>query len=222
MRRMSSLALVLALALSMGGSAQAAFSWADLTEVDGTTVYGSLAVGSETVDVTITNSAGYGFVQTGGGTDYWTGAAYTVGGVDERPPASDIVALSGGGDITVTFSQAVTNPVLALVSWNGNVAEFGTEISFLSSGQGYFGNGTYTLNGAGTGFTGSGELHGLLELPGTFTSFTFSNTPEYWHGFTVGVQGLPAGDVPAVPVPAAVWLLGSGVVSFAGLRRRIR
>ncbi len=220
MKKRGLLVALLVLVTSMSMSAQASISWTDLTSVDGKTVYGSLVVDSQTVGVSVTNTASYAFVQTSGGTNWWDGSAYTIGSVNCAPPTSDLIALSTGGSVTVTFSQAVTNPILGLVSWNGNTVEFGTDISFLSYGQGHFGNGTPVINAGGTGFYGSGEVHGLLQVEGTFTSFTFTNTSEYWHGFTIGAEGLPPS--PSVPVPAAAWLLGSGLLSLVGLRRRIR
>lgn len=220
MKKMDLLGVALVFVAWMSVPAQAAISWADLTDVDGSTVHGSLVIDSQTVDVTITNSVNYSFVQTSGGTNYWTGTAYTIGAVNNAPPTSDIIALGTGGSVAVTFSEAVTNPVLGLVSWNGNTADFGTKISFLSYGPGFWGNGTPVINADSTGFSGSGELHGLLELPGTFTSFTFTNTSEGWHGFTVGAEGLVP-STPTVPVPAAAWLLGCGLLSLAALRRRI-
>ena len=43
-------------------------------------------------------------------------------------------------------------------------------LNILSYGQGYWGNGTPILNPAGTGFYGSGEVHGVIQLPGSFCS----------------------------------------------------
>jgi hypothetical protein len=39
-------------------------------------------------------------------------------------------------------------------------------------------------------FLGSGEVHGVVRLPGTFNSISFTHTSENWHGFTVGVLAL--------------------------------
>jgi len=190
--------------------------WTDWTTQGTQEVTGTMTIGSKTVDVTF--SGVYSFAQTSGGTNYWNPATpYLSPTVDNAPPASDIIGLSTGGSVTITFSEAVTNPLLALVSWNGNTVDFGEdEITFLSYGHGYWGNGTPVMNGDSTGFYGSGEVHGVLQVTGTYSSITFSHTSEGWHGLTVG-----AVDLAPVPIPAALWLFGSGLVGLVGLRRKI-
>lgn len=204
------------------GAQAAPVSWTDWTSQStaASTVSGSLQVGATTVGVTY--SGLYAFAQTSGGTNYWIPSApYTSATVSNPPPDPDIIALGTGGTKTITFSQAVVDPILALVSWNGNVTDFGTAIDVLSEGAGYWGSGTFAVNGAGTGFTGMGEAHGTIRLPGTFTSITFTDTTEYWHGFTIGVAGL-AGPPTGVPAPAPLGLLAAGLLALAGVRRATR
>jgi len=118
----------------------------------------------------------------------------------------------------------VIDPVLALVSWNGNTVDFGVPIEIVSFGAGFFGSGTPTLNGAGTGFFGSGEVHGIIRLPGTHNQITFSHTSENWHGVTVGIAGVasPSPPPPQVSEAAPLALLGSAVAAFgiAAVRRK--
>ncbi|OPY90278.1 MAG: hypothetical protein A4E72_00725 [Syntrophus sp. PtaU1.Bin208] len=201
--------------LSAAAVQAATVYWTDWTNAGTNTVNGTMTIGSETIDVTFSGT--YYFAQTSGGTNYWSpDTPYKSATVDNAPPASDIIGLGAGGTITITFSEAVTNPLLALVSWNGNTVDFGEdEITFLSYGQGYWGNGTPVMNGDNTGFYGSGEVHGVLQVTGTFTSITFTHTGEYWHGLTVG-----AVDLAPVPIPAALWLFGSGLVGLVGLKRK--
>ena len=193
--------------------------WTDWTSttVGAPGVLGTLNTGGSTVDVSFSGS--YLFAQTSGGTNYWNPSApYISSTVDNAPPGTDIIALNAGGTATITFSQAVQDPLLALVSWNGNTVDFGVPIEILDFGTGYWGNGTPILNAAGTGFFGSGEVHGVIELPGSYTSISFTHTSENWHGFTVGVFGL--GGPVGVPEPATMLLLGAGLIGLAAFGRK--
>ena len=202
-------------------SAQAVtVSWTDWTGAGGTQADGSLLVGATSVGVHYDGPII--FAQTGCGTNYWTEgspAPYTGGSVDNAPPGCDIVALSAGGLKTITFSEAILDPYIALVSWNGNVVEFSADIEIISQGAGFWGNGTMVLNADGDGFTGVGEVHGIIRLSGSFTSISFTDTSENWHGFTVGVAGL--GEPPIdTPEPGMLGLLGLGLMGMASMRRR--
>lgn len=201
--------------LALGSTASHAVpvSWTDWTASAPSQATGTLDVQGTPVGVAFSGT--WGFVQSSGsGINYWNPPGpYQSGLVDNAPPGTDIVALNTGGTATVTFSEPVRDPLLALVSWNGNTVDFGVPIEILSFGQGYWGNGTPVLNDSGTGFFGQGEVHGVIRLPGVHSAVEFTHTSENWHGFTVGVVGL--GTV--VPVPAAAWLFGSGLLGLAGL-----
>lgn len=215
---------LIATALAAALAAPAAFAapayWTDWTSEMSTAsgVAGSITSGANTVGVTFTGL--YSFAQLSGGTFYWTNPAiYTSATVDNAPATVDLIGLNRGGSKTITFSQSVHNPLIALVSWNGNVVDFGAPITVLSEGCGYWGCGTALLNAGGTGFTGAGEMHGVIELIGDFTSITFTDTSENWHGFTVGIQGLTDPGT-GVPEPTSLALIGGALAALALVRAK--
>ncbi|MGE0486514.1 MAG: PEP-CTERM sorting domain-containing protein [Gammaproteobacteria bacterium] len=193
-------------------------AWTDWQQGQGggTSAFGQMTVGANVIDVTLTSTSALFGVQTGTGTNYWSPDVYTLGTADNAPPAAEQVQLNAGGTITLTFSQAIENVYIGLISWNNNTVDFGTQMLVDSNGTGFWGGGTPLVNGSGTGFFGAGEVHGVVVLPGSFNSISFSHTGENWHGFTVGVAGLAQ----AVPEPTALSLLALGMTGFAARRRR--
>jgi hypothetical protein len=196
--------------------------WADWQSATTTTATGSLAT-STPISISFSSPSGFGFVQTGSGTNFWTepnpaSRPYTGGVVANAPPAAELVALSTAGPKTITFGQPISGLYLAIISWNGNAAQFNQPFQIISSGQGYWGSGTITL-GANNTFVGTGEPHGILYFPGTFSSLTFSDTSnEFWHGLSVGVEGL----APVVPEPStgAMFAIALGLAAALTARRR--
>ena len=203
----------------------ATVDWAAWTSTTPSTVSGTLMVGSTAVGVTY-SGAQYSFAQTNGsGTNFFVPTApYLSATVANAPSATDIVGLSDAGTSTITFSQAVVNPLIALVSWNGAVVTFGGgadtqayNVQYLSSGCGYWGCGSFTSTTSDS-FDGSGELHGVIELLGTYTSISFTDTTnEGWHGLTVGVEG---GLASTVPEPAGNVTLLAGLLALGLCARR--
>lgn len=214
MKRLASICIqsLCALALSAPAFATQVF-WTDWTTAPtAASAQGVIHLDNTSVEVSYTGTGNHAFVQTGTGTNYWVGNTYTQGEVDNAPLPSEMVALSAGGRVNITFSQPVVDPFMGLVSWNGNTVEFGQPISFDSFGAGYWGNGTPVINSAGSGFYGSGEVHGVISLKGTYSSLSFTHTSENWHGFTVGVS--------AVPEPATYWLFALGLGCLAPIARK--
>ncbi|MCC7449524.1 MAG: PEP-CTERM sorting domain-containing protein [Anaerolineae bacterium] len=211
------IAAALSLAMVATGANAVPFYWTDWTGGDldpgnGFMGQGTITTGSTSVSVTYTNPNGVGFYHSSGGIDYYTGGSgatspYTSALVDNRPTGTDIIALQYAGTQTLTFSQAIANPVFAFVSLNGNGYAFDQDFEILSLGGvdgnacGYWGCGgaskvvvdlgggnfEYQLNSNNVNGT---EPHGTLRFAGTFDTVSWrSRANEYWNGFTVGVQG---------------------------------
>ncbi len=244
--------VTVALLASANRAAAAPIFWTDWTGEDLCpgecfTAVGTITTPTTTVGVTYTNARGVGFYQPAGGTDYYTprtpvtDSPYTSAQVDNPPTDTDIIALQFAGNQTLTFSEAIANPVFSFVSLNGNGYAFlNQDFNILSLG-GVDGNscGFWGCGGAhkevvdiGSGNVEyrliadsvSAEPHGTLQFTGQFSELTWrSLTDEYWNGFTVGVQGTAQEVFPdnPVPEPGTMLLLGTGLTGlYARYRRR--
>lgn len=216
----------LVLGLSLVGSAASAAPviWANWTSanIGAGTASGFFDLAT---DITISYTGQMSFAQTSGGTNYWTqpnplSLPYVSPLVDNAPPASDIIALSAVGTRTLTFSAPVDNLFFAVVSLNGNGYRFNEDFTIVSSGQGFWGAGTFTKTNPSPGFFQlngvSGEPHGVIRFNRAVTSISWTaQSNENWNGFTVGTYG-------AAPEPGtlAVLLTGVGFLGAAGWRRR--
>jgi hypothetical protein len=144
-----------------------------------------------------------------------------VGGTVGNPPTppGGIIQLFGNTGLTdtITFSQAVTNPVMAIWSLGqgGDVAsfDFNESVSIESGGPSdeYTGGPIYSC---GINDICGAEGNGTIQFNGTFTSVSWTN-PSYenWYGFTVGVTSTP---LPSTWTMLIAGFIGLGFFAYRG------
>ena len=224
-------ALAAAAGLWAGATAAAPVIWVDWTSGSAgasgsaTGVIDLGPAGPDASDISVSYSGEIRFIQTAGGTNYWTGnpSPYVSAAVDNAPSTPDIIALSLPTSKTLTFSRPVNNLFFAVVSLNGNGYRFNEDFTIESFATGFWGNGTLTRQDLGNGtfqLNGSGEPHGVISFNRAVSSITWSSlTNEDWNGFTVGTYG--EAIVAPIPVPAALPLFAAGLGLLGWkLRRR--
>ena len=150
-----------------------------------------------------------------GSSNVWNLESSFVGGAVSQSPdeQGDVITLDGGntGLQTITFSETIENPIIAIWSLGrlDEVAtfDFSETPTFQAGGpNSSFGGNPLEVSGSTvSGFEGNGVV--LFE--GSFDSISFSSSPEFFYGFTVGTVGAIA-----VPEPSSGAIL---ILSFLTL-----
>jgi hypothetical protein len=154
---------------------------------------------------------------------YTPTSTFSGGTVSNTPAQADgILQIFGGtaaGTNTITFSQAVLNPVMAIWSLGqgGIMAQFNFGNAFtIQSGGPSAEYGGSTISAVANTVFGS-EGNGVIQFAGSVLSISWTNPVfENWYGFTVGVP------VTAVPEPETYALMLAGLAVVGSLARRRR
>jgi hypothetical protein len=150
--------------------------------------------------------------------------SFVGGNVGNGPsPSGGVLQLFGGNSgitDTITFSQVVTNPVLAI--WSLGSPWITAQFDFTSAEPFTIQAGGINAEYGGSSIIKSGntiigtEGNGTIQFIGTFSQITWTNPVfEDWYGVTVGVQA-------AVPETStwAMLLIGFAGVGFAAYGRK--
>jgi hypothetical protein len=156
----------------------------------------------------------------------WAPNSSFIGGTSTTSPSTvgDIITQNGIGFTgidTLTFSTPLVDPVFAIWSLGQPglraTYTFGQTPTFEAGGpNAQFGGAPITV--AGNVVSGN-EGNGVVQFTGTFSSITWTNSPENFYGFTLGIaSGAP--PPPPVPEPTTLGLLGAGLAGLLVASRR--
>jgi hypothetical protein len=155
-----------------------------------------------------------------GTSNIWSPASSFVGGTSTASPISVNDDLRLNGDFTgtnsITFASPVENPLIAIWSLGqpGVAATFNfTATPTLEAGgpNSQFGGQSITVNG---NVVSGNEGNGVVQFTGTFSSISWTNTPENFYAFTAGINGRST----PVSEPGEVALFGLALVALVACR----
>lgn len=148
-----------------------------------------------------------------------------VGGTVSVSPAGvgDIITLGGSGTGTLSFASPIDNPVFAIWSLGqpGLAATFTFDASPVFQAGGPNANfGGLPISVAGNVVSGT-EGNGVVRFDGSVSSISWTHTPEFFYGFTVGTAGSTTVPIPE-PSTSALMLLGFAGLALMARRWRAR
>lgn len=202
------LLLTTALTLAFIGPAPAgaaSVSWVDWYALTPQGVLGTLRLGNENVQVSFSGT--YSAAFTGSLPEpYWgPGSTYKSTAIDNAPPNSDIIFIPGGpGDLRLSFSQVVMDPIFAIASLGLSTPDrsfgittamsFDRPVTVLSNGPNYYAEGVYyPFIASGNTLIGQ-ESSGTVRLQGASNEVVWRSTQrEETNGTLVGTYGFTIG-----------------------------
>jgi len=160
-------------------------------------------------------SAGNNIVITSGTASGFAGGITGLFGVDTITSGGGVESASVSGTGTLTIFDGATT-LIADLTWI-DIATYGTAGILNTFGAGNLSNITYSgtnpdLVALATAGSGVDTASFQFTTPTTLTDIFTTSTTVTHTSFS--------GSIAAVPVPAAVWLFGSGLLGLAGLARR--
>jgi hypothetical protein len=180
-------------------------TWSQVTPGASGTAAGTLSPPQGDVQISYAGEVDSESAATGGTTlSGWGPVTFTPASTFESatvgngPPATGMIALAGTGTgtETITFSKPVKDLLVAVLSGATLEFDFDAPTTLLSSGKYVLGGLSMTgsVSASGQTMTVAGGA-GVVELPGTFSSLTFTMpAPESvccFTVFTIGIRGLP-------------------------------
>jgi hypothetical protein len=211
-------AAALAMALSLFATPLSAQTvWTDWTSASAGTP-GSAAGTLNGVVVSYSGEV-LGNTVVNGSSGVWNPSTSFVGGTVSVSPdvVGDIITLAGSftGTSTLSFATPIANPVFAIWSLGqpGGPASFTFDAAPVFEVGGPNANfGGLPISVAGNVVSGT-EGNGVVRFDGSVSSISWTSTPEFFYGFTVGTAG---GDTtPPIPEPGTSALMLMGLAGLA-------
>jgi hypothetical protein len=215
---------LMAVSLLSTTPAQAATIWTDWTSMTVGANGGGSATGS-VGGVGVSYSGELDASVINGSSTIWAPNSSFIGGTVTASPSvvGDDLRLNGSstGTNTITFASPVENPLFAIWSLGAPGAQasftFNATPTLEAGGpNSQFGGASITV--VGNTVSGS-EGNGVVQFTGTFSSISWTDTPENFYAFTVGMNG-PLQTAPE-PMSSALTLAGLALVGLV-CRKRTR